>query len=417
MQTKGIFSKMPRTKNGAPPVLMLAFLILIGFFTNLQLACTPVMLPLISKSLNLNTAQLGLIWGMSTFGGLFLALPGGLLGDRVGPRWGIFIIAVITAVSLGLRGFAKDTTSMAVMMFIGGGVIGSLGSLVTKANFTWFPSTRVGSANGVWYSFACLGMAVGAAVSATVVAVALRGWQNTFFLYAAILIVLALLWLIIIREPQNSKSSTRVPFREAFAKSTKTRDVWFCVVAVFGIMGLCTGFIGYLPTYLQNIGWREATSSLALTIYFMSAAVGGFVLPAISDRIRLRKIFFIIPSFIFIIVIGLLAVTKSAVQIWISIPVAGLAFGNLMTMYRLIIAETKGIGARYAGTAISIGAGIGGGAGLLFAAVGGKLALTNAVLPFIFGPLLCLVCNIPFIFTGETGTRNSVAVQDMVIDN
>src|SRR5271157_4015932 len=110
---------MPREKNGSPAVLVLAFLMLIGFFSFLQLYCTPVMLPLIAKDLNLNTAQLGLIWGMSTFGALFLALPGGLLGDRIGPRWSILIIAVLTAVSLGIRGFAKDAASMAAMMFIG----------------------------------------------------------------------------------------------------------------------------------------------------------------------------------------------------------------------------------------------------------------------------------------------------------
>ena len=361
---------MHQTKNGSPAALMLAFLILIGFFSFLQLVCTAVMLPLIGKSLNLNTAQLGLIWGMSTFGGLFLAVPSGLLGDRIGPRWSIFIIAVITAVSLGLRGCAKDTLSMAIMMFIGGGVIGGLSSLVTKANFIWFTPGRVGSVNGLWYSFVCLGMAVGAAVSAAVVAVAVHGWQNTFYLYAAVLFVLALLWLIIIREPQNAKSSYRVPFREAFAKSTRSRNVWFCVAAVFGTLGLCTGFIGYLPTYLQNIGWSEATSSLALTIFYLCAVVGGFVLPALSDRIRLRKIFFIIPAFIFIIGIGLLAITKSAMQIWILTVIAGFTYGSFMPMLRLVITESKGIGIRYAGTATSIGSGIGGGAGLLFATVG-----------------------------------------------
>jgi len=406
---------MPQKRNGSPAALVLVFLTLIGFFSFMQLFCTPVMLPLISKSLNLNTAQLGLIWGMSTFGGLFFALPAGLLGDRVGPRWSIFTITIIAAIFLGMRGLAKDTASMATMMFIGGGVVGGLSSLVTKAVFVWFPPTRVGLANGLWYSLSNIGVAVGSAVSAAVLAIALRGWQNTFFLYAAILFVLALLWLIIIREPQNLKSSNTVPLREAFAKSTKSRDVWLCVAACFGVLGLSTEVMGYLPTYLQNIGWREASSSLAFTVFFLSWVVGGFVLPALSDKVRLRKIFFIFPAFIHIIAIGLLVVTTSAVQIWALIVIAGFAYGALMPVLRLVIAETKGIGARYAGTAISIGMGIGGGAGLLFAAVSGNLALTNAILPFIFGPLLCLVCIIPFFFTRETGTRNKV--REMGINN
>jgi nitrate/nitrite transporter NarK len=292
-------------------------------------------------------------------------------------------------------------------MFVGGGVIGGLTPLSTKAIFTWFKPTRVGLANGVLASFTRLGMAVGTAVSVTVVAVAIRGWQNTFFLYAAILLVFALLWLILVHEPQNSKSSSRVPFQEAIAKSIKKRDVWLCVVSYFGVFGLNIGFIGYLPTYLQSTGWSEVTSSLSLTVYFIGNIIGGSIILALSDKIRLRKIFFIIPALIGIIAIGLLVVTKTAAPIWTLIFIAGFTIGCLVPMLTVIVAEIKGIGARYAGTANSIGFGIGGGAGLLFSTVGGKLAMTNAILPFIFASLLCLVCIIPFFFTRETGTRNS----------
>ncbi|MBN1367649.1 MAG: MFS transporter [Dehalococcoidales bacterium] len=403
---------MPHTKNGSSAVLMLTLLIFLNFFAFMQMFCTPVMLPLISEDLNLNTAQLGLIWGMSTFGGLFLSLPCGLMGDRIGPRWGIFIIAIISAISLGIRGFATDTIMMATMMFIGGGVIGGLTPLSTKAIFSWFPPTRVGLANGLLAGFCRLGMALGAAVSATVVAVLLRNWQNTFFLYAAILLVFALLWLLIIREPQNSKAATGVPFREALTKTVRSRDVWLCVVTYIGVIGLNVGFVGYLPTYLQNIGWSEGTSSLALTVYFLSQVIGSFILPTISDKTRLRKIFFIIPGLIYVISIGLLAVTKTAAPIWILTFIAGFAIGSLAPILTVVVAEIKEIGARYAGTANSIGFGISGAGGLLFAVVGGKLALTNAIFPFIFGSLLCLVFIIPFFFTRETGTRNSGIIKN-----
>ena len=230
-------------------------------------------------------------------------------------------------------------------------------------------------------------MAVGAAVSVTVVAVALHGWQNTFFLYAALLFIFALLWLIIIREPQNTKSSTRVPFREALANSIKSRDVWFCVIAFFGINGLSVEFTGYLPTYLQNIGWSEATSSVALTIFFLGFVVGVPILLALSDKIRLRKIFIIIPAFICIIVIGLTGGNESSrATLDINSHRWDLPSASLMPMLRVILAETKGIGARYAGTANSISSGIGGGAGLLFAAVGGKLALSKCDFTLYFRP-------------------------------
>jgi MFS family permease len=138
----------------------------------------------------------------------------------------------------------------------------------------------------------------------------------------------------------------------------------------------------------------------------LSGVVGGLILLALSDKTRLRKIFFITPALIFIIVIGFLAVAKATVQLWTLIVIAGFTYGSLMAILGLVIAETKGIGTRYAGTANSISSGVAGGAGLVFAAVSGKLALSSAISPFIFGPLLCLVCVIPFFFARETGTRN-----------
>lgn len=400
-----IDARLSNSKNSSSAVLMLVFLLCIGFFSFLQLFCTPVMFPAIAKDLNLNTAQLGLIWGMATFGGLFFSLPFGMLGDRIGPRWSIFIVAGATAVILGLRGFARDTTSLAVLMFVGGGILGSIWSLAVKAIFTWFPSSRIGLANGMWSSFSRLGMAAGAGISVAVVSV-LRSWQYTFFLYGSVLLTLAVLWLIIIREPPSAKSSSGVPFREALTHSIRTRDMWLCVIPSFGITGLNVVFSGYLPSYLQNIGWSGISSSLSLSVYLLSGVVGGIILLSLSDKMRLRKIIFIIPALIWIVLIGLFSVIKENTHLWILIISGGFAYGSLIALLNQIIAEIKGIGTRYAATANSIGAAISGAGGLIFATAGGHLALTNAILPFIYGPLICIICFVPFLFTSETGTRN-----------
>src|SRR5512136_1786818 len=134
---------MASFRNGSPAWLVLSLLVFIGFTIYASQFCTPVLLPSIGRDLGLDTAQLGVIWGMTTFGGLFLSLPGGLLGDKVGPKAGIFIVTLIVAISYGLRGLARDALSFSILMFIGGGLIGALPSLVIKAVFMWFPSRMV----------------------------------------------------------------------------------------------------------------------------------------------------------------------------------------------------------------------------------------------------------------------------------
>ena len=189
--------------------------------------------------------------------------------------------------------------------------------------------------------------------------------------------------------------------------SLNNRDFWLCLAASFGVTGMNVAFTGYLPTYLQNSGWQDVTSSLALTLYLIGGVVGGFILLMLSDITRLRKLFFIGPALIWICAVGLLATLKGNFQIWTLVLISGFCYGSLLAILALIITEIRGIGTRYAATANSISFAIGGGAGLIFAVVGGKLALTNAVWPFIFGPLFCLVCIIPFFFTKETGTKNT----------
>jgi len=398
---------MTQNKSITNAWLMLFLLILIGFITFGQMFCTPVMLPLIGHDLGLDAVQLGLIWGMTTFGGLFLSLPGGLLGDWVGPRLGIFIISLIVVMAFGLRGLAKEPMTLSIMMFIAGGIIGALPSVATKAIFMWFPPNRVGFASGIWWSFNRIGMATGAGVSATVIAPAVHGWQNTFLLYGGILLIFALIWLAIIREPTGTRTIVRSPFAGSIKQVIRTRDVWFCSIAIFGVIGSFVGFVGYLPLYLQNIGWTSVYSSLALTSFLLVTIPTSILIPALSDRYSLRKIFFLVPAITYVFAMGLMAPLQKAPFIWLLVIIGGLNFGSIMPVVNLMIAEIKGIGARYSGTAISLSSALGGLGGLIFAWASGKLAIFNAILPFIFGTGLCFLCLIPVFFIEETGTGRS----------
>jgi len=401
LRTKETFG-MTMSKSESPAWLVLLLLVFIGFTTYAQQFCSPVMLPLIGKDLGLDTEQLGIIWGMTTFGGLFLSLPGGLFGDKVGPRVGIFIVTLIVVFSYGLRGLARDSLSFSIMMFIGGGIIGALPSIVIKAIFMWFPSGMVGSASGIWWSLNRVGMAAGSAVSATLLVPALNGWQNTFFFYGALSLVFALLWLALIREPPNATTVARAPFGESIRQVAKSRDVWICSVTLFGTIGTFVGFVGYIPLYLQNHGWTVATSSLSLTAFLLVTVITSLSIPVLSDKFRRRKIFFIVPCVIFIAATALMAVFISASVIWTLLIIGGLSFGSLLPIINIMIAELKGIGTKYASTATSLGSGLGGLGGLIFAWAGGKIAMVSPASPFLFYAGLCFLCLIPLFFIEET---------------
>lgn len=388
--------------------VILMFLILIYFVIFTQMFAMPVLFPMIGSELHLSMAQLGFIWGMWTLGGVFFAIPGGLLGDMIGTRIAIFITTLIVAIACGMRSLATGATFLSAMMFIAGGFTSSVLANAPKAIFMWFPREQLGLANGLLWAIGNTGVALGAGISSTIVLPGLGNWQNALLLYAAVLFVTAIGWVLVAREPLESGPSLRVPFTEAISVVIRKRDVWLCAIAYFGVLGLYMGFLGYLPTYLQNMGWTVISSSASLTVFTLVSVITSILVPSVSDRFRLRKVFFLVPAFVFLVAVGMVALFNATMLLWLLFIIAGLGFGALLPMLNSIIAETKGIGAMYTGTAVGIAVGIGGLGGWFFSAACGYLSMTGKTLPFIFASVLFLICLIPFFFTEDTGVRGKV---------
>lgn len=392
---------MPNERKNQYKWIILLFLMLIYFLVFTQMFAMPVFFQMIGSELKLSIATLGFIWGMWTLGGVFLALPGGLLGDILGVRIVIFMISLILAIACGLRGLATGAVFLSAMMFIGGGCFGSMLANAPKTISMWFPPVQLGLANGLLWATSVVGAAVGAGISATIVAPALGGWQNTLFLYAIILIIAAFGWLLVGREPEQG-TLLRVPFAEAMSKAIRTKEVWVCTIAYFGLTGVYMGFGGYLPIYLQNIGWKVTTSSASLMVFMLVSIVTSVLLSSLSDRFGGRRVFFIVSSFVYLIAVGMVALFKTPTPLWVLFVIGGLGFGPTLPILNSAITEIKGIGAKYAGTAIGIAGAVGGLGGWIFSTTGGRLATVDQTLPFIFYSFLFLICLVPFIFIKGT---------------
>jgi CP family cyanate transporter-like MFS transporter len=387
---------MPTERKNQYKWIILLYVTLIKFLVSIQWFAMPVCLQMIGSELHLSIAMLGFMWGMWMLGGLF-SLPGGLLGDLLGARIVIFASTLIVAIACGLRGLATGGTFLSAMMFIAGGGTGSLIANISKTNYMWFPPAQLGLANGLFWAFTIVGAAVGAGISATIVVPAMGSWQNALFLYAVIHIFVAFGWLLVGREPEGG-IPLRVPFTEAMSKTIRTKDVWLCVIGYFGYIGSFVGFIGYLPWYLQNIGWGVAASSASLTTFSLAGIVTAVLVPSLSDRFGFRKFFLMVPSFVFIVMVGVIPLFKEMTPLWVLFIIGGLAQGPCAPLFYSIMVEIKAIGAKYAGTAVGMSLTIGGLGGWIFPAIGGHLAMIDQTLPFIFFSISFLICLIPFFF-------------------
>lgn len=72
----------------------------------------PPMFVIMGEDLNLSLVQIGIIWGMAPFTGVFFALIGGTMGDRFGTRTMLVAACLLTGLFGLTRSFVMDFSAL-----------------------------------------------------------------------------------------------------------------------------------------------------------------------------------------------------------------------------------------------------------------------------------------------------------------
>jgi MFS family permease len=222
-----------------------------GVVAGLDRMCLPVLFKEISVDLDLSLVSIGTIWGMDPLAGMFISLPSGLIADRFGLKRTLTVVCILAGVFSALRAFTHSFFGLAASMFLFGLMAAITPAVVPKTSAVWFPKHYLGLANALINIFWYIGVIIATMLSATVLSPALGGWRNTILVLSAPAVVMGLLWLITGREPDKSELATTsgnlVPFKQAFFKVIRNKEVWFIGLIQLAYFGSNTGLYGYLP--------------------------------------------------------------------------------------------------------------------------------------------------------------------------
>ncbi|EHL78268.1 MFS transporter [Bacillus smithii] len=270
--------------------------------------------PLLSKDLELNSVQMGLI--LSAFGWAYalLQIPGGWLVDRVSPR-------VLYMITLGLWSFA--TLLQAAAKGFAGlfGLRLSLGVLEAPAYPTnnrivtsWFPEHERASA----ISFYTSGQFVGLAFL-TPILVAIQdafGWKGLFFVTGLVGIIWAVIWYWQYRDPyesekvnekeleyiregggliewnveQRAENNKKLNWKELKIVLTQ-RKLWGVYIGQFAVNSTLWFFLTWFPTYLveyRHLAFIKA--GFLASLPFLAAFVGVLLSGFLSDFLVRRGV-------------------------------------------------------------------------------------------------------------------------------
>ena len=372
----------------------------------------PVLFDEISAELDLSLVQVGWIWGVGSMLGILMGLIGGPVGDRFGPRRTLAAACLLIGIAGAARGLSNSFTMLTLTTLITGLAYWSIPMNVHKALGIWFPKEQLGMANGVVAVGMALGYLLGSLLAATVFSPILGGWRNVLFVYGAVAIVFSMLWWYS-QEKEGVAGQQRnqmITFRKAIGHVMRLRNVWMLCIATAGVIGCVYGMLGFLPLHLRNLGWDPAIADSTLASFHAVSMLFTIPIALLSDRVGSRRGVLMASALLIGTGTGLLGFS-SGVLISVAVLIAGISRDGFMAITMTAIIEEKGIGPRFAGSAIGLNMSVIGISGFFAPPFGNWLARFGTALPFLFWASLVFLGFTGYLFMRPSAAENTSSAQ------
>ncbi|MGE0821441.1 MAG: nitrate/nitrite transporter [Candidatus Binatia bacterium] len=361
------------------------------------------------QDLQLAMSDWGALWAAISFGTVLFAIIGGALGDRFGVRLTVGTGTFFMGSFLLFRATATSFGSLYLWMFLFGIALAVTFSNVPKALGMWFPAEEFGLANGV--TQAGYGVGAGLATVMTPLVVdTLGGWRPLTTLLGSLTMVLGVIWLCTVKDRSVAvqQNPQQLGIVVALRQVLRVKDVWIVAGCYFLFLGGYIALIGYAPTYFVSVqGMTAPAAGVVLSIVMWVYVAGAFVLPTMSDRVGLRKAFYV-PCMVMTGVLIFSGAFLLGMSLWVAAALWGFLAGAGALAF-VVPLEMPEVGPSLAGSALGVAltAGyIGGFVGPLLCM---RLVETTPVAGFAFGGGCYVLSGLLFLLLKETGPRVRIA--------
>jgi len=237
---------------------------------------------------------LGLVWGV-------FAILSGRLSDKVGHRKILIPAILLFSLMSGFSGMAVGFMSLLAIRGAMGLMEGSYCPTSFAATAAAAHPSRRGFLQGLQQSgFALFGFGLGPII-ATQLLLVLHSWRLVFWAVAIPGIIIGLLMMVVLREPEHITAAKNAPpaahghggGTAGWGSVLKSKNIVLCMLALFCAMSCIFVLGGLLPTYLTAapvMGGKLTPQDIG----FIASALGfgGFVgqfgVPGLSDKLGRR---------------------------------------------------------------------------------------------------------------------------------
>jgi len=251
------------------------------------------LMPSIQPELGLTNTQVGVLASALSLSWALAGLLVGRLSDALGRRKALLVVAALVfSGACFLSGLAHSFVALLAARLLMGLAEGGVMPISQAMVAAEVAPARRGLAMGVTQNFGAnlLGNFLGPIV---VVAFAVAfGWRQAFYLAALPGVVVAILILLLVREPPVARADEASGNTFAMIRSAvRQRNVVVCVVLSILLVAFAVVFMAFVPLYLVNQrGMQPSVMSWLMSMFGLTSIAFAFLVPGSSDLVGRRPV-------------------------------------------------------------------------------------------------------------------------------
>ena len=317
------------------------------------------LMPFIGAELHLTNLEIGALAAALS---LTWAVSGFLVGaasDRFNSRKPLLIAAVLCFSFCSiLSGFATSFLTLLGARLLMGAAEGPILPLSQSLVATAVPARIRGVAMGMVQNFGSNLLGSFVAPIALVALAGWVGWRGAFYFAGLPGLVCAFAVWRFVDDPARRSGPRAKGASLSLAKAFSFRNIAVCCILSTLIVGYLAVTYAFLPIYLtQEAGYHADGMSRLVSILGLSAAAGGFIVPALSDRFGRRPVLIAVPLLGTMLPLAALAMPASAWTMATFFFAGWLIIGTLSLVMATVPSETVDL--HEVATALAIVMGVG----------------------------------------------------------
>jgi MFS family permease len=260
-------------------------------------------LPKIQEEFGIDDVAAGLVLGAFRLSYSLFQIPGGWLGDRIGPRRALTLIVTWWSFFTSFTALAWSTASMIVVRFLFG--MGEAGAfpIATRSLSRWMLPSERGWAQGVTHAGSRLGQALTPPL--VVALIVIGGWRLPFVLFGLLGLGWAALWYFYYRDTPEEHRSVNVaeldlihasaPGRRAkggqvpWGAILRSGTLWTLALMYFCYAWCLVIYQDWFPKYLySHFKVDLKTMGLLASLPLLAGVIGDLAGGWLSDRVAVR---------------------------------------------------------------------------------------------------------------------------------